>query len=52
MGIDKEGFKRAKGKPSKAEDWGIVKRESEESDLGRGGDHAEAGGEERRERER
>lgn len=33
MGIDKEGFKRAKGKPSKAEDWGIVKRGSEESEM-------------------
>lgn len=31
---------------------GLGVRESEESDLGRGGDHAEAGGEERRERER
>lgn len=33
MGIDKEGFKQAKGKASKAEDWGIVKRESEESEM-------------------
>lgn len=31
MGIDKEGFKREKGKPSKAEDWGIIG--SEESEM-------------------